>query len=173
MQFDVMKKLLPPGTAFGPEAKNFYALLEGCSVEFDRVKTLAFQVFTEIPGALVHRLGGWSEVFGSSGGAAEQNKEIAAKIVATGGQSPEYLLSVLQKYRFQVRLEPVRGGHRMAVIGALDEVLEFALRVPEIKTGGRRINQALRTWKRDEALIKGFETIKHAETEARYYQWTE
>ena len=173
MQFEVMKKLLPPGTAFGSEAKNFYGLLEGCSKEFDRVKTLAFQVFTETPGTLLLRLCGWSKVFGTSGGIVEQNREIAAKIVATGGQSPDYLLSVLKKYRSQVRLEPSRGEHKMAVYGGLKSISEFTLRVPEIDSGGRRINQPLRIWEREEARIRGFETIKHAETEARYYQWTE
>jgi len=173
VQFEVMKKLLPPGTAFGPEAKRLYGLLDGASKEFDRVKIIASQVFTEIPGALVHRLNGWSRIFGTSGGLVQQNREIAAKIVATGGQSPEYLLSVLKKYRSQVRLEPARGEHKMAVIGALDEISEFALRVPEVDSGGRRINQPLRSWKRNEALIMGFETLKHAETEARYFLWTE
>jgi uncharacterized protein YmfQ (DUF2313 family) len=173
VQFDVIKKLLPRGVAFGPEAKRLYVLLYGVSMEFDRVKSRALDVLTEVPGNLSERLDSWAKILEISGSDEEKKQGVSAKLVATGGQSPEYLLSILKKYRVQIRLEPDRGRHRMRVIGALDSISEFTLRVPEIKTGGRRINAPLRSWKRDEALIEGFETLKHAETEARYHLWTE
>ncbi len=89
-----------------------------------------------------------------------------------GGQSHGYLLSVLKKYSQnpdQIRLIPQRGIAFMRVYGAEVEEDIFRLRDPEIESGGRRINRPLRTWTRNESLIIGFETIKHAETEAEYY----
>lgn len=164
MQYEIMKKLLPPGSAFGPEAKRLYGLLDGASKEFDRVKTLAFQVFTEIPGSLLHRLEGWSRVFGVSGDQVKQNREIAAKMIATGGQSYDYLKSVLKKYSSQpekIEIVPDFGNHFIQIEG-----VEFDV---NYLRAGSRAGRKVVVWKRNETLIKGFEIIKHAEVEARYY----
>lgn len=154
--FETMKKLLPRGKAF-KEARGFFQLLKSISLEFDNIFELSTRVFK-----------GFDETK-DLWEALLETDQVEATLSAQGGQSKEYLISVLKKYSSQpekIDIIPYRGGHKMNIIGVEMEITNTR--------SGMTINQPIRQWKRNERLIKGFETIKHAEVEARYYnQWTE
>ena len=174
MQIDIMKKLLPRGIALGLEAKTFHTLLHCLSLEFDRVFSFASKVFGEIPGVvkpnsdglpLKERLDQWVQLLGiKASGDKEKNRAVSAKLVSVGGQSPEYLKSVLDKYSSQpekIKIISDRGNHFMRIEGVEIEITRLR--------AGDRSGRKVVKWKRNEELIKGFEVIKHAEVEARYY----
>ena len=155
-QFEIMKKLLPKGAAFS-EAKNFYEPLRAASHEFDLIFEFASKVFNDIEETKEL----WEDLL--------ETDQVEAILSAQGGQSKEYLISVLKKYSAQpeeIDIIPDRSNHSMKIIGVEIEISTMSV--------GMRINQSLRRWTRNEPLIIGFETIKHAEVEARYYnKWTE
>ena len=155
-QFEIMKKLLPKGVAFS-EAKNFYKLLKAASHEFDLIFEFASKVFTDIE----ETKDLWEALL--------ETDQVEATLSAQGGQSKEYLISVLKKYSTQpeeIDIIPDRSNHSMKIVGVEMDISPMQV--------GWVINQPLRKWTRNEPLIKGFETIKHAEVEARYYNtWTE
>lgn len=165
MLHEIMKKLMPSGPAFEQSAPEISRLLQAFSCEYERVCQLSRELFQEVPGHLHHRLRLWIALFGIS---AQDEKEadriIAAKLAAVGGQSPDYLLRILQKYSphpEKVRLIPVRSEHLLKVYGADVDIRRFRC--------GERSGKPLRCWTRNEVLIRGFEAVKHAETIAEYY----
>ena len=155
-QFEIMKKLLPKGVAFS-ESKNFFKQLKSISLEFDNIFELVSRIFTDFD----ETKDLWEDLL--------ETDQVEATLSAQGGQSKEYLLSVLRKYSSQpdkIDIIPDRSNHSMKITGV-------EIDISPMQTGWK-INQPLRKCTRNEPLIKGFETIKHAEVEARYYNtWTE
>ena len=165
MYAEVLKMLLPPGKAFNDEASEVHSILRVAGNLLDRVYVRSKEIFNESPGRFRGLLEFWSSFLRvSSGSELERNKTILAWLSADGGQSEEYLLDVLKKQARnpgRIELRSDRGNHYCEVIGVDISTAQFRV--------GSPIGQVIRTWTREEELIAAFETIKHAEVEARYY----
>ena len=163
MQYDVMRKLLPRGIALGQEALKVHRLVKCLSHEFDRIFNLSEKAFLEVPGHLDERLSEWERLLNIKA-SEDSGKDIAARLASFGGQSHSYLLSILKKHassQENVELVSSRGQHYLEVKGVKI--------ITSYMDAVSPIDQAIEKRERNESLIEGFEMIKHAEVEARYY----
>lgn len=161
-----MKKLLPPGIAFGEENKNFHSLLKQISLSFDEEKNAIKNVFSELPGSLKETLSLWAKLLGTpydEKNHANINKVIISKLTATGGQSMEYLTSQLSLFlnkEESIALEVAPEALQIHVYG-VNKI--SAARI------GIKCGEKLAIYIRNEAIVKRFREIRHAEIEARYH----
>ena len=161
-----MKKLLPPGIAFGPENKTFHQLLKQISIPFDESREDIKNLFSEVPGSLKETLALWAKLLNISydGKSCDEiNKEITAKLTAVGSQSMEYLTSQLIPFLKQgesLRLEVAPEELRIQVYGVN--------RITQAKVG-IKCGEKLAKYKRNEAIVRRFREIRYAEIEARYH----
>jgi hypothetical protein len=154
----IIYKLLPRGLAFRQDAPILAAFVGAIASEFDRVSAKAEAIMSEIPGHLVEKLDAWGKTLGLVDSTQEA---VISRLSATGGQSKAYLESVVGKFNPRAYIRAEKGVFILNVFGA--DIQARTMRC------GSKIGLHLRTYVRNEDLVDAVESIKHAETEAFYY----
>ena len=165
-QYDVMRQLLPPGTAFNLENESFHRMLKKVSLIFDDSKDLIESLFKETPGKFEATLPLWCRLFQipyDKTHHKDLNKQIIARLTAQGGQNLEYLYG---------QLKPFLSEGESLIIKAFPESLKIHLygvnKAAKCRAGSR-CGSKLQTYERNEKIVKRCQEIRHAEIEARYY----
>lgn len=164
-----LKQLLPPGQAFPRDpGTTLHDLLDGMSIEFARLDARGFALPLEAnPATTNELLSDWERVAGlpdKCSGVLEETIQgrrngLLAKLASTGGQSPDYFISIAAALGYEVTItefRPFRVG--MSAVGdALtngDWVFTWRINAPEttvveFRVGLSAVGEALRTWGND------------------------
>lgn len=162
---EIFKKFLPPGRIFDCENEQIDNFIEGITKNFSVVEQYISNRINEIPGGLSAHLSRWETILRikAKGTQTERNNSVLGKLNSVGGCSVAYISEVATKL----------AG---ATISITDDKKPLLIEISGIKLElmntflcSSICKQQLREFEREESVISGIETIKHAHLGSRYY----
>jgi uncharacterized protein YmfQ (DUF2313 family) len=104
--YSILRKLLPPGIFW--HGRNFLNLILGISLVFDRIKSDINKILDEcFPLTSTDLIDEWERNLGIDKPSDDLDKrrlEVAVRLVATGGNTEEFFISVVHIYDVNVQL---------------------------------------------------------------------
>ena len=162
---EIFNKFMPPGKIFESESALMDRLFEGITKNFSVAEEYILARINEIPGSLNTDLPRWEAILSLSqkSSVQERNNAVLGKLNSIGGGSLTYLRKVASKL----------AGQSIAINDdtkpLLIEVSGIRLEHLESFSCTSICAQQLREFAREESIIAGIESIKHAHLGSRYY----